>query len=73
MAADEPEWDDHDSGHYHDGRDQGEADARDGKPRDDRSAFMPATWAEGYRDGYEDVEQRRAFRAGLRADAGKVP
>ena len=50
--AAEPEWDDCMSAHYHDGYEAGEADARSGRPYDDRSGLMPATWVEGYRDGY---------------------
>lgn len=67
--AAEPEWDDCTSGHYHEGYEQGEADVRSGRPHDDRAMFMPPAWAEGYRDGYEDVERRAQFRASLRSGA----
>jgi len=68
----EPEWDDQMSGQYHDGYDQGQADARSGIPYEDRPsmAWAPAAWTEGYRDGHEDIERRRQFRAGLRGGSG---
>ena len=54
MAELEPEWDSEDSGHYHDGREQAEADLRDGAPYDDRAALGPRAWTEGYQDRWEE-------------------
>jgi hypothetical protein len=69
MTTDEPEWDSQDSSAYHDGREAGEADARNGRPYDGHGRSGPG--AEGYRDGYEGAltpvqARRRAFRASLR-------
>ncbi len=49
----EREWDSQDSTAYHDGYEQGEADACQGLPRNDRGGEMPLEWTDGYRDGYE--------------------
>ncbi len=49
----EREWDSQDSTAYHDGYEQGEADACQGLPRNDRGGEMPLPWTDGYRDGYE--------------------
>lgn len=68
-AEQEPEWDDCISGHYHDGYEQGEADAREGRQHDDRARFMPPAWVEGYRAACEDIERRRQFRASLRGSS----
>jgi len=62
----EHEWDSGDSNLYHDGREAGEADVRNGRPYDDRAGTVPAPWAEGYADGWGETERRRAFRASLR-------
>ena len=65
----EPEWDDADSGDYQDGREQGEADARDGRPPADCDGMSQAR-REGYLDGYKDVKHRARFRASLRGGSG---
>ena len=74
MTIDEAGWDGPVSGNYRDGYEQGQADARNSRPYDDRVMFESPTWAEGYRGGYEDTltpqqARRRAFRASLRNGA----
>ena len=54
-----PEWDDQESGDYQDGREQGETDARAGRPPSDCDGMPPAR-REGYMDGFEDATVKSA-------------